>query len=178
MKTNTRPPKGRPTDHHGPLLPRLLARLWKQLGGRAQWRLARLRHHTFLVYAAGIIHDDQGRILLLRHRLWPAYRAWGLPGGYVNAGERLEDAVAREIREETSLTVEVEGPPVHLASGLRFRVEVYYEARVTGGRLHLDTSEILEARWFPLDALPTEMSPRLRELIASFPRRRGRPRDE
>ncbi|QXJ26343.1 NUDIX domain-containing protein [Actinomadura graeca] len=148
------------------MLPRLLARLWKRLGGRAQWRLARLRHDTFLVYAAGIVRDDHGRILLLRHRLWPAYRAWGLPGGYIEAGERPEDAVIREIREETSLTAEVAGPPVHLAGGYRYRVEVYYDARVAGGRLHLDTAEILEARWCPLDALPAEMSPRLRELIA------------
>ncbi|XRQ13880.1 NUDIX domain-containing protein, partial [Actinomadura welshii] len=150
----------------GSLAHRVVARLWKRLGGRIQWRLARLRHRTFLVYAGGIVRDDRGRILLLRHRLWPAYRAWGLPGGYVNAAERLEDAVAREIREETSLEVEVTGPPAGVASGFRHRVEAYYEARVTGGRLELDGSEILEARWYAADELPDEMSPRLRGLVA------------
>ena len=133
-----------------------------------QWRLARLRHRTFLVYAGGIVRDEQGRVLLLRHRLWPAYRAWGLPGGYVNAGERLEDGLAREILEETSLEVEVGERPLGVASGFRHRVEAYYEARVTGGRLRLDTSEILEAAWYADDDLPDEMSPRLRELIRSF----------
>ncbi|MFG2091130.1 MULTISPECIES: NUDIX hydrolase [unclassified Spirillospora] len=152
----------------GTLVHRTAARMWKRLGGRMQWRLARLRHRTFLVYAGGIVRDDQGRILLLRHRLWPAYRAWGLPGGYVNAGERLEDGVAREIREETSLEVAVSGRPVGLASGFRHRVEAYYEARVTGGRLELDAAEILEARWYASDELPDEMSPRLRTLIASL----------
>lgn len=77
------------------------------LSGRVQWRLARIRHRTFLVYVAGIVRDEQGRILLVRHRLWPEYRAWSLPGGYVNAGEWHEDGVAREVREETSLEVSV-----------------------------------------------------------------------
>ncbi|WP_207946141.1 NUDIX domain-containing protein [Actinomadura sp. 7K534] len=152
----------------GPAVHRTAARLWKRLGGRAQWRLARLWHRTFLVYAGGLVHDDEGRILLLRHRLWPAYRAWGLPGGYVNAGERLEDGVAREIREETSLEVRVAGPPVELASGFRHRVEAYYEARVTGGDLRIDSAEILEAGWFEPRDLPDEMSPRLRALIRAL----------
>lgn len=133
-----------------------------------QWRLARLRHRTFLVYAGGIVRDDHGRVLLLRHRLWPAYRAWGLPGGYVNAGERLEDGVVREVREETSLEVKVGGPPAGVASGFRHRVEAYYEARVIGGTLDLDAAEILEARWYALNDLPDDMSPRLRSLIVSL----------
>ncbi|TDD32789.1 NUDIX domain-containing protein [Actinomadura sp. KC06] len=156
----------------GSVVHRLTARAWRRLGGRMQWRLARLRHRTFLVYAGGLVRDDQGRILLLRHRLWPAYRAWGLPGGYVDAGERLEDGVAREVREETSLEVQVSGPPAAIASGFRHRVEAYYEARVIGGDLGLDAAEILEARWYPLDDLPDEMSPSLRDLITSLGPRR------
>ncbi|WP_262402764.1 NUDIX domain-containing protein [Actinomadura sp. CNU-125] len=153
---------------------RVAAPVWRKLSGRAQWRLARLRHPTFLVYAGGIVRDDRGRILLLRHRLWPPYRAWGLPGGYVDAGERLQDGVAREVREETSLEVAVADRPLHLASGFRFRVEAYYEAEVTGGRLDLDPAEILEARWCALDGLPEEMSPRLRALITALPGRHSR----
>ncbi|MCP9977913.1 NUDIX domain-containing protein [Actinomadura madurae] len=149
-------------------LGRLAARVWRRLDGRTQWRLARLRHDTFLVYAGGIVQDDEGRILLLRHRLWPEYRAWGLPGGYVNAGERLEDGVRREVREETSLEVEVVPRPLGLAGGFLHRVEAYYEARIVGGRLELDAAEILEARWYPLDALPDAMSPRLRALIGAL----------
>jgi ADP-ribose pyrophosphatase YjhB (NUDIX family) len=144
------------------------APVWRRLGGRAQWRLARLRHQTFLVYAGGVVRDERGRVLLLRHRLWPQYRAWGLPGGYVNAGERLEDGVAREVREETALEVEVTGPPLGVASGFRHRVEAYYEARIVGGRLDLDAAEILEARWFAIDELPDQMSPRLRNVVVAL----------
>ncbi|TMR41957.1 NUDIX domain-containing protein [Actinomadura geliboluensis] len=146
----------------------LAAPVWRRLSGRMQWRVARFRHHTFLVYAGGIVRDERGRILLLRHRLWPAYRAWGLPGGYVNAGERLEDGVVREVREETALEVEVAGPPLRVASGFRHRVEAYYEARVVGGLLALDAAEVLEARWFPVDELPERMSPRLRNVIEAL----------
>ncbi|WP_243725934.1 NUDIX domain-containing protein [Actinomadura rubrisoli] len=138
------------------------------MNGRLQWRLVRLRHRTFLVYAAGIVRDDQGRVLVLRHRLWPEHRAWGLPGGYVNPRERLEDGVAREVREETGLEVEVTSPPVQILSGFEFRVEVYYAAKPTGGRLELQTAEILEARWCAADELPAEMPDQHRELIATL----------
>ncbi|WP_131743284.1 NUDIX hydrolase [Actinomadura roseirufa] len=147
---------------------RLLARLWKLLNGRLQWRLVRLRNRTFLVYAAGIVRDDQGRVLLLRHRLWPEHRAWGLPGGYAHGGERLEDAVVREVREETALEVEVEGPPVALRSGFELRVEVFYRARVTGGSLDLEAAEILEARWCAPGDLPDALSPRHHALLTSL----------
>jgi 8-oxo-dGTP pyrophosphatase MutT (NUDIX family) len=50
-------------------------------------------------------HDGDGQVLLLRHRLWPPDRQWGFPTGYAIKGERHEDTIAREVREETGLTV-------------------------------------------------------------------------
>ncbi|MQY05574.1 NUDIX hydrolase [Actinomadura macrotermitis] len=145
-----------------------IARLWKTLGGRTQWRLARLQHSTFLVYAAGIVRDDEGRVLLLRHRLWPDHRPWGLPGGYVNAGERLPDGVAREVLEETSLRVRVRDEPVRVRSGYRHRVEAFYEADLVGGELALEEAEILEAGWFSPDALPAALAADLKSLIRTL----------
>ncbi|MBW8483004.1 NUDIX domain-containing protein [Actinomadura sp. PM05-2] len=152
----------------------LTERLWKSLGGRAQWRLARMRHHTFLVYVAGIVHDEEGRVLLLRHRLWSERRPWGLPGGYVEAGERLPDGVAREVREETALRVRVREVPVGVFSGFRNRVEVFYAADLVGGELRLEEAEILEARWCAPDELPASLPQRQRDLIRSVRARRRR----
>jgi ADP-ribose pyrophosphatase YjhB (NUDIX family) len=129
-----------------------------------QWRVLRARHATFLVATQIVVRDDQGRVLLLRHRLWPPGREWGLPGGYANAGETLEDAARREVREETGLDVEV-GRVVRIRSGFRFRVEVAFAGEARGGELRLDRREVLEARFLAPSQLPDAVMPEHRELI-------------
>jgi ADP-ribose pyrophosphatase YjhB (NUDIX family) len=52
-----------------------------------------------------VVHDDAGRLLLVRRGHPPNAGTWSLPGGRVEAGETLEQAVVREVREETGLAV-------------------------------------------------------------------------
>ena len=52
--------------------------------------------------------DGVGRVLLVERGKPPLEGFWSLPGGLVEAGERLEDAVAREVLEETGLRVNAE----------------------------------------------------------------------
>ena len=52
-----------------------------------------------------IVHDEDGRLLLVRRANEPARGLWSVPGGRVEAGETAEQAVVRELREETRLTV-------------------------------------------------------------------------
>ncbi len=52
-----------------------------------------------------IVHDPQGRLLLIRRGTEPAKGLWSIPGGRVEPGESARDAVVRELREETALTV-------------------------------------------------------------------------
>jgi ADP-ribose pyrophosphatase YjhB (NUDIX family) len=65
-----------------------------------------------LVGVGAVVIQD-GRVLLVRRRYEPLAGQWSLPGGAVEAGETLVDAVAREIREETALEIAV-GPVIEV----------------------------------------------------------------
>jgi 8-oxo-dGTP diphosphatase len=146
----------------------LLARLWR-LGRPLQWRFLWLAHAKFICGITGVVHDGNGRVLLLRHRLWPPGRQWGFPTGYANKGERHEDTIIREVREETGLNVKA-GRLLKVRSGYRYRIEAYYEATLIGGLdgLTLDQKEVLEARLFELTDLPTGMPEAHRELAQAL----------
>jgi ADP-ribose pyrophosphatase YjhB (NUDIX family) len=57
-----------------------------------------------------VVHDAAGRLLLIRRGRAPSRGLWSLPGGRVEPGETLEEAVEREVREETGLTVRAGAP--------------------------------------------------------------------
>jgi ADP-ribose pyrophosphatase YjhB (NUDIX family)/rubredoxin len=65
---------------------------------------------TFFINGAAstmaLIHDEQGRILFLRRNREPKKGTLDLPGGFLNPGERAEHGIAREVFEETNLTIE------------------------------------------------------------------------
>ncbi|MDD2853310.1 MAG: NUDIX domain-containing protein [Desulfuromonadaceae bacterium] len=56
-----------------------------------------------------VIVDDEGRVLLTRRSIPPFLDQWVMPGGKVELGEPLLDALKREVHEEVGLEVEVEG---------------------------------------------------------------------
>ena len=142
---------------------RLLARLWHRLGGGLQWRLLWVTQAKFMVSVAGVVRDDRGHVLLLRHRFWPE-GSWGLPGGYAHGAERLEDALARELREETGSRIDGQRL-LRVNSGYRMRIEVVFTARLIAGVTRLDEREVLAAALFPPDALPPGLLRSHRELI-------------
>jgi 8-oxo-dGTP diphosphatase len=152
----------------GASMHRLLARIWHLIRGPLQWRVLWLAHAKFMIGVTGIVRDQDGQVLLLRHRMWPEGKQWGLPTGYAKAGETFPDTIIREVREETGLTVAV-GELAHLRSGYKLRLEVAYEARHTGGEPKLGSLEILDARWFPPDALPAGVLDAHLALIAGKP---------
>jgi 8-oxo-dGTP diphosphatase len=154
------------------LLARPLARLWGAAGPSVQGWVAWHLHARFGVGVTGIVRTDDGQALLLRHRFWPPEGQWGFPSGFAKRGETFEETVVREVREETGLAVTV-GPLLEFRLGDRYRAEVYYAATLAGGLdgLVLDRGEILEARLFPVDALPAAMPSLHRELA----RRGSRP---
>jgi ADP-ribose pyrophosphatase YjhB (NUDIX family) len=82
----------------------------------------------FVVGVTGVVRDDEGRVLLLRHRMWPPGRQWGLPSGFAHKGEDFRRTLVREIKEETNLdapevTVIARVLPAHRRQG--FGEELY-----------------------------------------------------
>jgi 8-oxo-dGTP pyrophosphatase MutT (NUDIX family) len=111
--------------------------------------------------AAAFIQDSRGRILLQRRG---DTGGWGLPGGAMELGERLDQTVIHEVREETGLVVE----PLNLIGiysdasfwysyphGDQVKVvSALFECQISGGQLRADGVESLEVRFFAPDALP------------------------
>lgn len=103
--------------------------------------------------AVGTIVSHDGGLVLLKRGIEPGYGKWVFPGGFVDRGETLEEAAARETMEEVGLEVAVD----RLLGAYSYReypvVVVVYAARVTGGRL-MAGDEALEAATFAVNRLP------------------------
>ncbi len=109
---------------------------------------------------AGVLIEQNGRLLLLQRGHEPWAGAWNLPAGYVEIDETPRQAAAREAREECGLDVEV-GPLVGVwafdddprGNGLL----IVYRARVIGGALTTST-EARAARFFARDEIPSRLA--------------------
>ncbi|MGX7825141.1 NUDIX hydrolase [Actinokineospora sp. 24-640] len=103
-----------------------------------------------------VVHDDSGRILLIRRARPPGAGQWSLPGGKVEPGESDAAALRRELREETGLVATVGafvGRVERLAPSGVFEIHDYACA-VTGGDLRAgdDASDV---RWADLATFTT-----------------------
>ena len=105
------------------------------------------------VVGVGAIILRRGRVLLVQRGRAPGRGLWSLPGGAVEPGERLEDAVRREVREETGLEVVVERLVGVYGKPGRNELVFAFQCRITGGALQ-PTDESDETRYFAVDAMP------------------------
>jgi ADP-ribose pyrophosphatase YjhB (NUDIX family) len=104
--------------------------------------------------------DDQ-RVLLIRRGQPPLLGEWSLPGGVLECGETLREAVVREAQEETGLlveTVELLGVYERVIPGDDGRVRYHYVlidflCRPVGGDLKAG-SDAADVRWFTRHELP------------------------
>jgi len=127
------------------------------LGPKADPLPARFTPHTPYLTTDAIVELEPGKVLLIR-RGFPPY-GWALPGGFVEVGESLEDAVERELLEETGLALQsVEQLHTYSAPGRdpRFHtVTTVFTATARGpARAGDDAKEIA---LFPLDRLPEDL---------------------
>ena len=113
-----------------------------------------------LVGVGAVIVQDQ-RVLLIRRGQAPLLGEWSLPGGVLECGETLREAVVREAREETGLVVETGemlGVYERVIRGDDGRVRYHYVlidflCRPAGGELEA-ASDAADVRWFTRDQLP------------------------
>lgn len=109
--------------------------VWTHLpfGGRTRLLIAWLANVRYAVGVAAVITNGAGEVLVLRHTYRRAGHEWGLPGGWVNGRERMEAAVARELREETGFEIVVERL-VAVYSGYALpRMTIVFRARIVEG---------------------------------------------
>ena len=106
-------------------------------------------------------HGDDHRVLLIRRGQPPLLGEWSLPGGVLECGETLREAVAREAREETGLVVETGemlGVYERVIRDDEKRVRYHYVlidflCRAIGGDLKAG-SDAADVRWFTRDEIP------------------------
>lgn len=130
--------------------------------------------------ASAVIFDQRGRLLLQQRS---DGGQWGLPGGSVEIGESVTDAVVREVKEETGLDVTakrfvgVYSDPqwqiVRYPDGNTWHyVNLCFECTVRGGEL-TTCDETLDLQYFPLSRLPRTLLPnhriRIRDARARKP---------
>ena len=131
-------------------------------------------HSPIMVTAAMcIIFDDKNRKLLFEKR--SDNGMWCVPGGALELGETLEQALRREVKEETSLEIFNEQlfdvkAGVHMVYPNKDEVyytDVVYVVSEYSGELGHD-NESTELRWFGLDELPDNIMPTQTEYIEKF----------
>jgi ADP-ribose pyrophosphatase YjhB (NUDIX family) len=127
----------------------------------------------FLAVSAAIVRE--GKVLVVRRARNPALNLYTLPGGVVEIGETLTDAVAREVREETSLEVEPVALAGHREVIVRDRdgkierhfVILCFAARWRSGESVLN-EELDDARWLaPAELSGLRTTEGLAEIVAS-----------
>lgn len=131
-------------------------------------------HPVLLVGAAILILDEQDRLLLMKRS---DNRCWGIPGGSIEPGETLEVAAKREAFEETNLAIvemslfgAFSGPELYYKypnGDEVYNVSVVYLSRRWRGKVKLN-DEHSDWKWFGASAIPENVSPPIRPVIAQF----------
>jgi 8-oxo-dGTP diphosphatase len=108
----------------------------------------------------GIIFDEK-KVLLIKRRDVPV---WVLPGGGIEENESAEEAIIREIQEETGLDVCVSRKVATYTGGYFIKPTHLFECRVLKGVIR-NNEEVKNISYFDFENLPFEIPPPFREFI-------------
>ena len=131
--------------------------------------------------ASAVVVNDEGEILLHRRR---DNARWALPGGVMDIGESIGQAIVREVREETGLDVEPEyiigvySDPGHVFAyddgEVRQQFSICFACRILGGKLQA-SEESYEVGFFTPDQIRgLDMHPSIRQRIQHYLEQRPR----
>jgi 8-oxo-dGTP diphosphatase len=127
-----------------------------QNGGMTGDPITTLERASPIVGVGAVIWNADHQIVLIRRGKEPRMGEWSIPGGRLEWGEGLREALLREVREETGLTVEIENlidvvdsiTRDPMGAVLRHYVLIDFTARHVAGALRCG-SDAAEARWVP-----------------------------
>jgi 8-oxo-dGTP diphosphatase len=145
------------------MLKNVIGRLWRQLPSSLRRLALRATNTRFTVTTAGVIFNDQGQVLLLKHRFRPG-SGWGLPGGFLNADEQPLDALQRELREEIALEID----RIEILWARSFKqpqqIEILFSANALNQPV-LKSIEVESALWFSCHNLPSGLPQNQKSLV-------------
>ncbi len=106
---------------------------------------------------SALITDRAGRILLARRAREPFPGWWDTPGGFVEPGEDLAEALVREMKEELNVKVRIKkffgSFPDFYGEEKTPTINVFFLAAIAGGRLR-PGSDVTEIKWFRREEIP------------------------
>ncbi len=125
---------------------------------------------TPILTVDGIILE-KGKILLIKRVHYPFIGYWVLPGGHIDYGEKVEQAVLREIKEELGISAKIKKIVGVYSDPKRdprhHTVSIVYLCQKTKGKIKID-HEASEFKFFPLASLPKKIGFDHRKIINDF----------
>ena len=136
-----------------------------------------LRSRGPILAADAIVLNKKNEILLTRRNIEPFRGKWVLPGGHVKYGETVENALRREVEEETGFKVEIEklhGVYSNPKRDPRYHIIcICYICKIVSGEAKTNF-EVGEIAFFPLKHLPKKMGFDHRKIIQNFIDNKGK----
>ena len=117
--------------------------------------------------AATTVIGYNNQVLLVKRGNEPGYGLWSLPGGYVDRGEIVEEAAAREVFEETGLNINITRLIGVFSQKDHPVIVIAFSGEQISGELQT-SDETLAVEFFDIDVLPEMAFPRDQEIIKSW----------
>lgn len=155
------------------MLKTVLSRVYATVPPKLIAAVLRRLHPRFSASVVGAFFAPDGKVLVLRHVYRHSY-PWGLPSGFLNAGENPENGALRELKEETGLVATITGL-VSITSIASRHLEIVFRGTIDPSQTPRISHEIFEIAYFNVGQLPTAMPPDQRALVAALVSSRAAP---